>query len=89
MHFSEGYPAVVNPPNMLRRASALFPIEALTAPTMASDDFSYYQQRLPGLFLFLGCGETSALHTAEFDFDERVLEAGVRYYEAVAGGTAW
>ena len=57
VHFSEGYPAVVNPPDLLRRASALFPIEALTAPTMASDDFSYYQRRLPGLFLFLGCGE--------------------------------
>ena len=89
VHFSEGYPAVVNPPDLLRRASALFPIEALTAPTMASDDFSYYQRRLPGLFLFLGCGETSALHTAAFDFDERVLEAGVRYFEAVAGGTVW
>lgn len=89
VHFSEGYPAVVNPPDLLRRASALFPIEALTAPSMASDDFSYYQQRLPGLFLFLGCGGTPALHTAEFDFDERVLEAGIRYYEAVAGGTAW
>lgn len=89
VHFSEGYPAVVNPPDLLRRASALFPIEALTAPSMASDDFSYYQQRLPGLFLFLGCGGTPALHTAEFDFDERVLEVGVRYYEAVAGGTVW
>ena len=89
VHFSEGYPAVVNPPDLLRRASALFPIEALTAPTMASDDFSYYQRRLPGLFLFLGCGETSALHTAAFDFDERVLEAGVRYFETVAGGAVW
>lgn len=89
VHFSEGYPAVVNPPDLLRRASALFPIEALTAPTMASDDFSCYQRRLPGLFLFLGCGETSALHTAAFDFDERVLETGVRYFEAVAGGTVW
>ena len=49
VHFSEGYPAVVNPPDLLRRASALFPIEALTAPTMASDDFSYYQRRLPGV----------------------------------------
>ena len=89
VHFSEGYPAVVNPPDLLRMASALFPIEALTAPTMASDDFSYYQRRLPGLFLFLGCGETSALHTAAFDFDERVLEAGVRYFETVAGGAVW
>ena len=89
VHFSEGYPAVVNPPDLLRRASALFPIEALTAPTMASDDFSYYQRRLPGLFLFLGCGKTSALHTAAFDFDERVLETGVRYFEAVAGGAVW
>ena len=26
---------------------------------------------------------------AAFDFDERVLETGVRYFEAVAGGTVW
>lgn len=89
VQFSEGYPAVVNPSRLLRTASALFPIRELNAPTMASDDFSWYQRRLPGLFLFLGCGDTPALHTAEFDFDERVLEAGVRYFEAVIGGRSW
>ena len=90
VHFSEGYPRCCESArSALAGLLRCFPIEALSAPSMASDDFSYYQQRLPGLFLFLGCGGTPALHTAEFDFDERVLEAGVRYYEAVAGGTAW
>lgn len=52
VHFSEGYPAVVNPPDLLRRASALFPIEALTAPTMASDDFHTISGGFPACFCF-------------------------------------
>ena len=93
VHFSEGYPAVVNPPDLLLpeplRCSH---IEALTAPTMArSDDFSYYQRRLPGCFLFLGCGgDIGAARTAVFGYGERVLETGVRFISgAVAGGTVW
>lgn len=87
--FSEGYPAVDNPPGLLRAASGLFPIGKLSAPSMASDDFSWYQRQLPGLLLFLGCGDAPALHTAEFDFDERVMEAGVRYFEALMTGRSW
>ena len=89
LQFSEGYPAVVNPSGLFQSVCALFPVRTLDAPSMASDDFSWYQRRLPGLFLFLGCADAPALHTAEFDFDERVLEEGVRYYEAIAGGRLW
>lgn len=89
VHFSEGYPVIDNPHGLFSVASSLFPIKMLDAPTMVSDDFSWYQRRLPGLFLFLGCGPAPALHSAEFNFDEGVLETGVSYFEAVAAGEAW
>jgi amidohydrolase len=52
-------------------------------PFMASEDFSYYQQVVPGIFYFLGVGNkakgiTAGWHTPEFDVDEESLAVGTR-----------
>ncbi|MEW6130779.1 MAG: amidohydrolase [Acidobacteriota bacterium] len=52
-------------------------------PFMPAEDFSYYQQVVPGFFYFLGVGNkargiTAAWHTAEFDVDEQSLVVGVK-----------
>ena len=52
-------------------------------PQMVSEDFSAYQQVVPGFFYFLGVGNTSKgitapLHTAEFEMDEAALPLGVK-----------
>ncbi len=52
-------------------------------PIMGSEDFSFYQKEIPGLFWFLGVrneakGITAAHHTATFDIDEDSLVLGVR-----------
>lgn len=55
----------------------------LVEPVMAAEDFSYYQQKVPGLFVFLGTGQPgfeAPLHASAFDFDERALLAGVETY---------
>jgi amidohydrolase len=57
-------------------------------PFMPAEDFSYYQQVVPGFFYFLGVGNkargiTSAWHTAEFDVDEESLVVGVKVMAAV------
>ena len=44
---------------------------------MISEDFSFYQQQLPGLFLLLGTGTGIPLHADTFDFDESVLASGL------------
>ena len=56
-----------------------------TPPYMLSEDFSFFQQAVPGLFFFLGAGNpekgfTHSLHSAEFDFDEKILCHGVDTY---------
>jgi amidohydrolase len=50
---------------------------------MGAEDFSYYEQVVPGFFLRLGSGNkskgiTAESHTAEFDIDEECLVVGVK-----------
>ncbi|MCD7950194.1 MAG: M20 family metallopeptidase [Erysipelotrichaceae bacterium] len=59
----------------------------LTDPLMTSEDFSYYQKAIPGLFFFLGtkCKEYhSGLHTNTFNFHEEVLEKAIDMYLSIA-----
>ena len=51
---------------------------------MTSEDFSWYQRHVPGIFFFLGLGEVPALHTDNFDFDESVLTRGADFFEKLA-----
>ena len=56
----------------------------LEAPKrMGAEDFSFYQQVVPGFFLRLGSGNqtkgiTAEAHTPEFDIDEECLVVGVK-----------
>jgi len=54
----------------------------LLDPQMLAEDFSYYQQEVPGLFIMLGSknipkGFVYPLHSNQFNFDEKVLVRGV------------
>lgn len=59
-------------------------------PKMAAEDFSFYQQKVKGLFYFVGTNSTlykHHLHNASFNFDERVLltiiESNLRILETM------
>ena len=67
--------------NKLLEYDLITELGRLDAPELAAEDFSFYQQRLPGLFCFLGVGDTPPLHAASFDFDEAVLARGLAFYE--------
>lgn len=84
VHFTEGYPAVTNDPALVEKAHALAQFRELEEPTMVSEDFSWYQKQIPGVFFFLGLGDTPALHSENFDFDERILLKGADFFEALA-----
>ena len=60
-------------------------------PTTTSEDFSLYQRRVPGIFLFLGvtpAGTDPKLaapnHSPKFYVDERALPLGVRLLSGLA-----
>ena len=83
VHLSEGYPAVWNHEGLYQELCARLWPDApalLDAPVLAAEDFSFYQRRVPGVFFFLGLGDTPELHAPEFAFDdEAVLPAGVEF----------
>lgn len=85
-----GYPAVVNDAALtewagpsLIRAAGKANVKITAAVTMA-EDFSIFQQKIPGLFIFLGAHPKEKAerppvhHTPDFMINERVLVIGVR-----------
>lgn len=84
IYMNDGYPAVMNPPDLYDRARRVVEFRELEMPSMITEDFSWYQKTLPGLFFFLGLGETPALHADDFDFDEQLLVRGADFFEELA-----
>ncbi len=82
--FSEGYPPVRNPESLYRRVRQIVAFRELPDPTLITEDFSWYQQRMPGMFFFLGTGDTPALHADTFQFDEHILIKGADFFETLA-----
>ncbi|WP_339209588.1 amidohydrolase [Paenibacillus sp. FSL K6-3182] len=84
-----GYPPVVNDEEEAERffkvgeklfgESAVVRSEAITV----AEDFSYYLEKVPGCFMFVGagnesCGATYAHHHPKFDIDERAMQQAAR-----------
>ncbi len=58
-------------------------------PMMGSEDFSYYLQKIPGAFVFLGVGNKEKgiiypQHHPKYDIDEDILPIGAALHVAVA-----
>ena len=58
-------------------------------PMMAGEDFSFYLQKIPGAFIFLGhytdeLQNSAALHNPHFTLHEDVLSRGAAYHAALA-----
>ena len=81
---TEGYPAVMNPPALFRKVKAHAEFRELSEPSMTSEDFSWYQRFLPGMFFFLGLGDVPALHANNFCFDDSILVKGADFFEKLA-----
>lgn len=83
VYLNEGYPAVWNHEGLYEAVRAALGPDApvpLDAPVLAAEDFSFYQRQVPGLFCFLGVGNTAELHAPDFCFDdEAVLPKGVEF----------
>ena len=84
IYMNDGYPAVMNPGDLYDRAHKVVAFHAMERPSMITEDFSWYQRTLPGMFFFLGTGDTPALHADDFDFDEKILGKGADFFEKLA-----
>lgn len=99
VEWEEGYPVVVNDPDAtafaLRIASDLLGTERAVeapVPVLASEDFAYVLQRVPGAMLFLGTQPAGAedpapLHSNRMVLDEGAMAAGIALFAALAERT--
>ena len=85
---SGGYPGVWNHEGLYQAVCGGLGADApetLEQPSLAAEDFSFYQKYIPGVFFFLGVGDTAPLHSPEFDFDdEKILPVGVEFMKKLA-----
>lgn len=88
LEFEEGYPVTVNDKTMANLVKGVAGDVVGVGkflevpPTMASEDMSFYLQRVPGCFFFVGAagpeGTHGPHHNPCFDFDERALTIGLK-----------
>ena len=78
--FSSGYPAVYNDPKLWEQVCSVVPVRELSQPVMTTEDFSFYQEKIPGIFFLLGVGNTAPLHSPRFSFDPKILSHGTNLF---------
>ena len=76
--YSAYAPSVINPEGLTRQVQSVLP-NAVTqmAPTRIAEDFSLYQEKVPGVLLWLGVGDTPSLHNSKFLVPKEILPVGV------------
>lgn len=93
--FRPGYIPIINEPaaTELARRAALATVGAsgvisLPYPSMGGEDFSFYQELVPGCFVRFGArnkeGTETPLHSPRFDFAEEVLPLGAEFLARAA-----
>jgi metal-dependent amidase/aminoacylase/carboxypeptidase family protein len=47
---------------------------------MGAEDFSFMLNARPGAFLFIGQGDTAAVHQTKYDFNDRIAPVGASFF---------
>lgn len=82
-----GYPVTFNHAEQTEKAVAIARevagdskvIDDIT-PVMGGEDFSFMLEARPGAFLFVGNGDTAALHNTNYDFNDEAIPHGASYW---------
>lgn len=92
--YQRRYPATLNtaPEAALARevAADMGLDTSMIGPSMASEDFAFMLNEVPGAYLWLGAareGENPGLHSAKFDFNDAVLPDGAEFWVRLARRT--
>ena len=96
LDYQYGFPPTVNDPHMtslVERAATYVlgenNVNRLEEPSMTGEDFSYFLQKVPGCFFWLGTrnsdeGIVHPLHSARFQLDEAILPKGTAVLSTTA-----
>jgi amidohydrolase len=90
--FFDGYPATINDPacaefvaKVARDALGADAFLPAARPSMGGEDFSFYLEKIPGCFFFIGTcppdrQQYPPLHSDLYDFTDATLEVGMRMF---------
>lgn len=85
------YPATINDAqaaaDVLEVAATVARAELAPEPAATSEDFAFMLQQRPGAYLWLGQGtaeHAAPLHNPHYDFNDTVMETGIRLHVALA-----
>lgn len=80
-----GCPPVCNDARIVEALSHMVPnLSCEAVPTLAAEDFAFYQQKVPGAMLWLGVGNVPPLHNGKFYVPEQFLQEGVKIWNTIA-----
>ncbi|MBS1180804.1 MAG: yxeP [Proteobacteria bacterium] len=89
--YERGYPVTVNHAAAATRVGdvveGLFGRDAIdraAAPMMAAEDFSFYLERVPGAYFFMGNGPSAGLHHPAYDFADDAIAPGSLVWATLA-----
>lgn len=84
------YPATINDPlaaaDALEVAATVGHAQLAPEPAPTSEDFSFMLQQRPGAYIWLGQGtqeHAAPLHNPQYDFNDSVMETGIRLHVAL------
>lgn len=92
LNWTRGYASGINHPEACAIARKVIiatlgdqALREIAHPLFGGEDFSSYQQKVPGCFLFIGSGNehigaTYGVHNPRFRLDEAALQTGVRLH---------
>ena len=55
-------------------------VDPAALPLMGGEDFSYMLEKKPGAFIFIGNGDSAALHHPAYDFSDDAIPFGASYW---------
>ena len=93
--YERRYPCTVNDPGCAARAAAVASavagpekVDPNTTGILAAEDFSFFLERIPGAYTFIGNGpitdDRGPVHNAAYEFNDDIIGAGSQFLADVA-----
>ena len=89
--YRQGYPVLVNDEGRTAFAATVAgeiagpdKVDANWLPLMGAEDFAYMLQERPGAYIYVGNGNSAALHHPAYDFNDEAIPVGTSYWVRLA-----
>ncbi|WP_438765686.1 M20 aminoacylase family protein [Kushneria sp. TE3] len=90
LDYQSRYPATINDAEQAARCASVLEdmpeIEKVhydLPPCMASEDFAFMLEKCPGAYIWMGNGDSAALHNPAYDFNDALAPLGVAWWQAL------